>query len=109
MSDSAAQASSSAPVASFEEASLSTRAEQPEDDRDALEAALPSEEHAVEHICFLAKHASTSTEVRLSIEDTIAELKAVSASFFVIGSKYAKLMSGLYRCCIRVQIFLQIG
>jgi hypothetical protein len=101
MNDTGAQASTSAPVASSEDASSSTRAEQPEDIGDALGPSTPDEEHAVEHICFLAKHASTSTEVRLSVEDTIAELKAVSAWCFSIGSKSAELIRDLSRCCIQ--------
>lgn len=32
----------------------------------------------LEHYCFLAKHANTSTEVRLTVKDTVGELKSVS-------------------------------
>jgi hypothetical protein len=78
MSDAASQASTSATPDSYEKLTPSQEGHSDRIDVD-LAAALPVEEQAVEHICFLAKHANTSTEVRLTVKDTVAELKAVSA------------------------------
>jgi uncharacterized protein YqiB (DUF1249 family) len=65
------------------EASTSTSSTINEDvkllDEAKQEEALIAEEQDIEHYCFLAKYASTSMEVRLAVDDSVTELKAVSS------------------------------
>lgn len=79
MSDAAAHASASATRSGLGIGVLAHSGQSTYADEE-LTATLPVEEQAVEHICFLAKQANTSTEVRLTVKDTVAELKAVSLS-----------------------------
>jgi hypothetical protein len=80
MSDSNAESSSSSSstLPSSNDREESFHAPEQSEAAIAAEEAFQIEEASVEHYHFLVKHANRSMELRLAVDDTVTELKAVS-------------------------------
>lgn len=89
--DDNASSSSSSSVMELDSSSTSKQSilMQEEEEEATIKASLAAptvideadgKEVQLQHYCFLAKHANIRTEVRLTVKDTVGELKSVSSS-----------------------------